>query len=308
VISLRGVSVSFGTKAVFDGLDWELPEAGVYLVLGANSSGKSVLLDVIGGRRKPKSGEVMLSDVPVYKLFAPDLPRIEYLRREATADEADALWGAYSHRLRQCGSREVPHDLLNRLALPWTEAEMRKLRMQSLPQGELLEFELLCAMSLIPKFLLIDDYFSRFSFTACERVASNLSAWHRLSGGTVVATSVRYFGFMEAFDGVFALEGGKLRKLTPRAVEEPARNGEPPAEAPREVLIVCGEFFYRHSRAQQDNEHLAVRAVLENALLVEIKTTLDGALGYLRECGIDIVSVSFAPRMDAQEYGQGVFF
>lgn len=308
MISLRGVCVSFGTKAVFDGLDWELPEAGVYLVLGANSSGKSALLDVIAGRRKPKGGEVILNEVPVYKLFAPDLPRMEYLRREACAEEADALWGAYSHRLRQCGGRDIPRELLDRIGLPWTEAEMKKLRLQALPQGELLEFELLCAMSLLPKFLLVDDYFSRFSFAGCERVASNLQAWHRFGGGTVIATSTRYFGLMDAFDGVFVLEGGKLRRLSPRPPEAKNGNGEPPTEAPREVLIVCGEFFYRHSRAQQDNEHLAVLAVLEYALLVEIKTTLDQALAYLRECGIDIVSVSFTPRMDMQEYGQGVFF
>ena len=310
MITLRGVTVSFGAKTVFDGIDWELPEAGVYLVLGANGAGKSMLLDVIAGRRKPRAGTVHLGKVPVYKLFGPDLPRMEYLRREASAEDAGTLWTVFGYRMRQSGGDEKPSEMLEKMTLPWTEAEMRKLRVEALPQGELLEFELLCAMSLMPQYLFIDDYFSRFSFAGCERVAANLQSWQRISGGIVLAASTRYFGFMDSFSGVYVLEGGKLRELRPRAVDENGEIGEEPEgrEQPREVLVVCGEYFYRHSRVQQENPHVELRAVLENALLIGVKTTLDGALSFLRECGIDVLSVSFAPRMDAKEYGQGVFF
>lgn len=309
MITLRGVTVSFGDKTVFDGLDWELPEAGVYLVLGANGAGKSMLLDVIAGRRKPRAGAVHLGKVPVYKLFGPDLPRMEYLRREASAEDAGTLWNVFGYRMRQSGGEEKPGEILERMTLPWTEAEMRKLRVEALPQGELLEFELLCAMSLMPKYLFIDDYFSRFSFEGCERVSANLQNWQRISGGTVLATSTRYFGFMDTFSGIYVLEGGKLRELQPIAKCGDGRSvDEPPAAGPREVLIVCGEYFYRHSRVQQENPHVELLAVLENALLISVKTTLDDALKFLDDCGIDVLSVSFRPRMDAKEYGQGVFF
>lgn len=309
MITLRGVTVWFGAKAVFDGLDWELPEAGVYLVLGANGAGKSMLLDVIAGRRKPRAGAVHLGKVPVYKLFGPDLPRMEYLRREASAEDAGTLWNVFGYRMRQSGGDEKPSEILEKMTLPWTEGEMRKLRVEALPQGELLEFELLCAMSLMPKYLFIDDYFSRFSFAGCERVAANLQSWQRISGGTVLATSTRYFGFMDTFSGIYVLEGGKLRELQPIAKCGDGRGaGEPVAAGPREVLIVCGEYFYRHSRVQQENAHVELLAVLENALLISVKTTLDDALKFLDDCGIDVLSVSFRPRMDAKEYGQGVFF
>ena len=298
MITLRGVTVSFGAKTVFDGLDWELPEAGVYLVLGANGAGKSMLLDVIAGRRKPRAGAVHLGKVPVYKLFGPDLPRMEYLRREASAEDAGTLWNVFGYRMRQSGGDEKPGEILERMTLPWTEAEMRKLRVEALPQGELLEFELLCAMSLMPKYLFIDDYFSRFSFAGCERVAASLQSWQRISGGTVLATSTRYFGFMDTFSGIYVLEGGKLRELQPIAKCGDGRGAdELDASGPREVLIVCGEYFYRHSRVQQENAHVELLAVLENALLISVKTTLDDALKFLDDCGIDVLSVSLMGRL-----------
>ncbi len=312
MLFLQGVTVTFGSRSLFDDLTWELGEPGVYLILGANGSGKTVLLDVVGGRRAPSKGTVMMGSVPVYGLFGPDLPRIEYLRREAVGEDIGTLWSVYTHRLRQGGGRWAPREMLEHFHLPWDEAEMRRRRVSGLPQGQLLEFELLCAASAMPRYLLVDDYFSRFSFNTCERVASNLQTWQRLGEGTALVTSSRFFGFMDVFTDVFFLEKGKLVSIYPRTVarNESSRVAVDEAEkgGSGQVLVVCGEYFYRHSRVQADNPHLILRAVLENALLIDIKSSLDEALNHLRGLGIDIVSVEFTPRKGTSEYGRLRFF
>ncbi len=310
---MQGVTVSFGAKKVLDNLTLELAEPGVFLILGANGAGKTVLLDVIGGRRRPNAGKVLLGSVPVYGLFGPDLPRIEYLRRETSAEGVGTLWNLFAHQIKQGTGRANPHEMLQRFHLPWSEEDMRRLRLDTLPQSQVLEFELLCALAAEPDYLLVDDYLSRFSFATCERVARNLHVWHKAGAGTAILTSARFFGHMDVFTGVYHLAGGQLVELTRQSGEDSARHREPDATGEglpqsREVLVICGEYFYRHSRAQDENEHLAVKAVLENALLIEVRTTLDSALAHLRSLGIDIVAVVLEPHTEGYEYCHQRFF
>jgi len=313
MFSLQGVTVAFGAKKVLDNLTLELDKPGVYLFLGANGSGKTVLLDVIGGRRRPNEGKVLLGSISVYGLFGPDLPRIEYLRREAVAEGVGTLWNLFAYQVRQQKGKAKPREITQRFHLPWSEEDMRRLRLEALPQSEVLEFELLCALAAEPEYLLVDDYLSRFSIATCERVVRNLHVWHKAGAGTAILTSARFFGYMDVFAGVYHLTEGRLVELARRQERDAIERQEPDAETedvPRtsEVLIICGEYFYRHSRAQEENEHLAVEAVLENALLIEVKTTLDNALEHLRDLGINVVAVILDPHAEGYEYSHQRFF
>ena len=113
---------------------------------------------------------------------------------------------------------------------------------------------------------------------------------------------------MQVFNRVYYLAEGRLAELTPPSGDRPS--GKQAADAPpnRDILIVCGEYFYRHSRAQDENEHLTVKAVLENALLIEVKTTIDQAIGHLGGLGIDIVAVVLGPHTEGYEYSYQRFF
>ena len=307
------MTVAFGSKKVLNDLTIELAEPGVYLILGANGSGKTVLLDVIGGRRRPDKGKVLLGSVPVYGLFGPNLPRIEYLQREATPEGEGTLWNLFAYQVRQQRGKAKPHEITQRFHLPWDDEEMRRLRLGAVPQSQVLEFELLCALAAEPEYLLVDDYLSRFSLSICERVARNLHVWHKAGAGTAVLTSARFFGYMDVFTGVYYLAEGGLVELARRHEKGDSERSEPDAETEdvrrtSEVLIICGEYFYRHSRAQEENEHLAVKTVLENALLIEVKTTLDNALEHLRELGIDVTAVILKPHAEGHEYSHQWFF
>lgn len=297
MLELRAVTVGFGGQAVFAGLDLTLPEAGLYLFLGSNGSGKTVLLNLIGGRLAPRAGQVLLGGVPVYGLTGPELPRIEHLSREAALEDGRTLHRILLEHLRAGGGNETPEQALAPYDAPWSETELKRLKPAMLPHGERLEFELLCAFARKPDYLLVDDYFSRLSFDAAARTLGNLLTWHQRTGDTALLTSTRFFGFMEELNGVYLLRDGRVTSLTPSARGERA-----------EVLIVCGEYFYRHSRAQEDNPHLVLRSVLENALVIEVKSTLDEAVNYLSELGIDVQAIVLAPEMDSGFAGRGAFF
>jgi ABC transport system ATP-binding/permease protein len=59
ILSLEGVSKSFGVKPLFDGVNLGLDESDKVGVIGANGSGKTTLLRVIAGEEQPDSGRVV---------------------------------------------------------------------------------------------------------------------------------------------------------------------------------------------------------------------------------------------------------
>ena len=53
MIKIRGVRKSFGTQAVLNGIDLDIPQGNVVSIIGPSGSGKSTLLrmaDVVDGR------------------------------------------------------------------------------------------------------------------------------------------------------------------------------------------------------------------------------------------------------------------
>jgi len=60
VISVRGLRVSFGSRAVLDGLDLDIPEGQASVILGRSGIGKSVLLKAILGLVPLKEGTISI--------------------------------------------------------------------------------------------------------------------------------------------------------------------------------------------------------------------------------------------------------
>ncbi len=59
LLSLRGVSLSFGGPRLLDGVDWQVERGERVCLLGRNGEGKSTLLRLVEGRVAPDEGEVL---------------------------------------------------------------------------------------------------------------------------------------------------------------------------------------------------------------------------------------------------------
>lgn len=60
VISVKGIVKHFGSKAVLNQVDFELPAGQIYAISGANGSGKSVFLRILVGLMRPDRGNVAI--------------------------------------------------------------------------------------------------------------------------------------------------------------------------------------------------------------------------------------------------------
>jgi phospholipid/cholesterol/gamma-HCH transport system ATP-binding protein len=66
LVSVRGLNFSFGSRAIYDGVDVDIPRGKVTAIMGPSGTGKTTLLRLIGGQWRPNSGTVEFDGVDVH--------------------------------------------------------------------------------------------------------------------------------------------------------------------------------------------------------------------------------------------------
>jgi phospholipid/cholesterol/gamma-HCH transport system ATP-binding protein len=118
-ISLRGVSLRLGGRAILDKLDLEIPAGRVTAVMGPSGAGKTTILRLVTGQLKPDSGEVWIGDQRVDELGGRALSRLRrdigvLLQSGALFTDLTALDNV-AFPLRE--HTRLPETLIRRLAL-----------------------------------------------------------------------------------------------------------------------------------------------------------------------------------------------
>ena len=65
VISIRGVSMSYGARRVLDGVDLDVYRGEILVLLGGSGSGKTTLLKQVLGLAKPEAGSITINGVDI---------------------------------------------------------------------------------------------------------------------------------------------------------------------------------------------------------------------------------------------------
>lgn len=67
MISVKGLSKSFGKLTVLDDLDLKIDQGGIFVILGPNGSGKTTLIKCVLGMVVPDSGEISIDGTSILK-------------------------------------------------------------------------------------------------------------------------------------------------------------------------------------------------------------------------------------------------
>jgi len=101
VVEAKGLKKGFGDRLLFEGLDFNLPPAGIVGVIGPNGAGKTTLFRMIVGQETPDGGSLRLGET--VKLAYVDQSRDEL-------DGEAQVWEAISdgRDVVMLGNREIP--------------------------------------------------------------------------------------------------------------------------------------------------------------------------------------------------------
>jgi len=92
VISIRGVSMSYGTRPVLESVDLDVCRGEILVLLGGSGSGKSTLLRHVLGLAKPDAGSITINGVDITRCSASELGAVR--RRIGVAFQAAALFNS----------------------------------------------------------------------------------------------------------------------------------------------------------------------------------------------------------------------
>jgi phospholipid/cholesterol/gamma-HCH transport system ATP-binding protein len=92
VISLRGVTKSFGSHTVLQDITFDVPRGKISAIMGPSGTGKSVLLKNIIGLLRPEKGEIYIDDEQIVGMREKDLMRVR--RKMGVLFQDGALFGS----------------------------------------------------------------------------------------------------------------------------------------------------------------------------------------------------------------------
>jgi phospholipid/cholesterol/gamma-HCH transport system ATP-binding protein len=76
LVRIRGLKFYRGSRAIFDGVDIDIPRGRVTAIMGPSGTGKTTLLKLIGGQLRPDAGSIEVDGQDVHRLSTRDLYRL----------------------------------------------------------------------------------------------------------------------------------------------------------------------------------------------------------------------------------------
>jgi phospholipid/cholesterol/gamma-HCH transport system ATP-binding protein len=92
VISIRGLSVSYGNRRVLHGINLEMYRGEIFVLLGGSGSGKTTLLRQVLALAKPDRGTIVVNGVDITSCTASELAMVR--RRIGVAFQGAALFNS----------------------------------------------------------------------------------------------------------------------------------------------------------------------------------------------------------------------
>jgi ABC-2 type transport system ATP-binding protein len=210
VMAVSGLVFDFGfgprRKRVLDGLDLQLQDGAVTVLLGQNGSGKSTLLRVLLGVLRPRAGSVRLFGKDPLRAHREVLQRIGYVPDVPdvypwmTATDLFAFLQPHYPRW----NRELCAELCERLAVPM------RTRFKAMSRGQGMKAMLAAALAPEPELLLLDEPFAGLDPLVREQVLAGVVEALKVGERTVLCATHELEIAARIADRVAVLQGGKV--------------------------------------------------------------------------------------------------
>ena len=159
LLSVSDLHVSYGTKEVIRGIDYNISESEVVAVLGANGSGKSTSLNAISGFVGPTSGNIIFDGTDITKLPAHKIFRLGVIQVSQARDLFPGL--TVEHNLRLGAAVRNREEIEEQLEIVFNYfprlSERRNQEARLLSGGEQQMVALGRAVMAKPRLLLLDE-------------------------------------------------------------------------------------------------------------------------------------------------------
>jgi iron(III) transport system ATP-binding protein len=214
-LSVTGVTKSFGTTRVLEGIDLNVPEHGLTAVLGPSGCGKTTLLRLIAGFADPDGGTIAFGDQVVFGAGRPVPPqrrRVGFVPQEGAlfphlTVSANITFGL-PRRQRAAGRRVA--ELLELVGLSPSLAGRYP---HQLSGGQQQRVALARALAPRPSIVLLDEPFSSLDAALREGTRRAVAQALRAASATAVLVTHDQAEALSLADQVAVMREGRLVQL-----------------------------------------------------------------------------------------------
>jgi ABC-2 type transport system ATP-binding protein len=207
VVEISQVTHRYGKRVALSDLDLVVPEGALYALLGPNGTGKTTLLQLLMGLRRPTAGRISVFGKERSSLTVTDRAKIAYI--------------AEGQRLPKWMRLEQLEAYLAPLYDGWDPGLAASLRERfeldprqvvgTMSRGQSMKAALLCALAPRPRLLLMDEPFTGMDALVKDELVRGLLDASGSEGWTVLLCS-HDIGELEALaDWVGFLDRGSIR-------------------------------------------------------------------------------------------------
>lgn len=223
LVTVRGLHKAFGEHVVLDGVDLEVPQGSVTVLIGPSGSGKTTLLRCLNGLSHPQAGVVTVDEVTVDYAAHPSKEALAALRGRSgmvfqahhlfphrTALENVTEGPIHAQKEKPASARARGMELLERVGL----ADKAHAYPSELSGGQQQRVGIARALALRPKLLLFDEPTSALD---PETVGDVLTVMRDLAaqGWTMVVVTHEIRFAEQVADHVAFLDGGVIAEEGP---------------------------------------------------------------------------------------------
>jgi phospholipid/cholesterol/gamma-HCH transport system ATP-binding protein len=216
LVSIRGLSYSWGERNIFDDVSIDIPRGKVTAVMGPSGTGKTTLLKLIGGQLRPDSGTVYFDGVNVHAASPGEL--YEMRKQMGMLFQSGALltdinvFENVAFPLRE--HTALPESMIRSLVLMKLEAVglrgARHLMPSELSGGMARRVALARAIALDPSMLMYDEPFTGQDPISMGVLVKLIHDLNRELGLTSIVVSHDVKETMEIADHVCIISAGKV--------------------------------------------------------------------------------------------------
>lgn len=226
LLSLSGITKSFGNEKVLDGISLEVSKNELVAVLGFSGAGKSTLLRLIAGFEKPDQGEIVFDAKTIAgsQFVQPEKRNIGIVPQDGALFPHLNVFDNIGFGIQKDPNKSQRIAQLLEL-IELTGYDKRK--PQELSGGQMQRVALARALAPRPKLVLLDEPFSALDAELRERLRSDVRRIIRAEGVSAILVTHDQEEALSLADRVAVLREGKIIQVgTPTEIyNEPADIG-----------------------------------------------------------------------------------
>ncbi|MEA3412720.1 MAG: ATP-binding cassette domain-containing protein [Pseudomonadota bacterium] len=216
LITIRDLHFARGGIRIFEGLDLDIPRGGVTGLMGPSGTGKTTLLNLIGGRLKPDRGTVRVDGEVVHELGRRDLyalrKRMGMLFQSGALLTDLSVFENVAYPLRE--HTRLPEPVLRELVLIKLEAVglrgARDLMPGELSGGMARRVALARAIALDPMMIMYDEPFTGLDPITKSTIVKLIQDLNTTLGISSIVVSHDVVETMEIADTVYVVADGRV--------------------------------------------------------------------------------------------------